>query len=121
MPSPSIGDRAFAETAGDEIVEVEFFESAADGLRFLGGGARRFKEQATTCKGWAGWVQKRKIKRAFGAQAHGTGKDKAAGSGRVFQENGEAIDEQGLRNAIEYRTDERLKANFVGERAAEFD
>ena len=115
------GDGAFAETAGNEIIEVEFFESAADGLGFLGGGARGFKEQAATGKGWAGWVEKRKIERAFGTQAHGAGKHKAARSSRVLQENREAIDQQGLRDAIEHGTDQRFEADFVGERAAEFD
>ena len=74
-------DGAFAETAGDEIVQVEFFESAPDGFGFLGCCARGFKEQAAAGEGWAGWVEKRKIERTFRAQTHGTGEDEAARSG----------------------------------------
>ena len=93
----------------------------ADGFGFFGGRARGFKEQATAREGWARWIQKLKIERAFRAQAHGTGEDEAARAARVFEENGEAIDQQGLRNAIEHGTEQRLEADFVGQRAAELD
>src|SRR5580704_5725451 len=44
-----------------------------------------------------------------------------AGIRGVFQEDGEAIDEKRLRDTIEDGGDEWLEANFVGERATEFD
>ena len=43
------------------------------------------------------------------------------GLAAVFEKNRETIDEQGLRNAVENRAEQRFEANFVGEGAAEFD
>ena len=40
---------------------------------------------------------------------------------RILEENGQAIHQQRLRNAIEHRAEQRLEADFIRERAPEFD
>ena len=65
------GDGAFAEAAGDEVVQIEFFERAPHGRRFSVAARRGFKEQAAALEGPGRGIEKREIERTFGADTHG--------------------------------------------------
>src|SRR5580693_780271 len=99
------GDGAFAEATRNEIIQIELFERAANRFGFLNGSARRFEEQAAALEGRTRGFQERQVQRAFWAQTHGARKHELTGRCGIFQEDGEAINEQGLRNTIEYRAD----------------
>src|ERR1700675_4426846 len=114
-------DGTLAKAAGDEIIEVELVERAADRVGLLSGGARRFEEEAAALERRPVRVEKAQVQRTFGAQAHRARKDEAAGMRGVFEKPREPVHEQSLRNAVEDRAEKRLDADFVGKRAPELD
>ena len=63
-------DCVFTEAAGDEIIQIEFFERAADRIRFLDSSPRRFEEQAAARKRRPFGVEEAQIERRFEAQTH---------------------------------------------------
>ena len=115
------GGRAVVEAAGDEIVQVELFDRAAHGFGLVRCGARRFEKQAAALERRPRGIEKAQIERAFGPKTHRARKHELAGMRRIFEENGQAIHQQRLRNAVEHRAEQRLEAHFVRERAPEFN
>ena len=116
------GDRAVAEAAGDEIVQVELLERAADRIGFLAAARADSKKRQPRRERRPRRVEKAQIERAFGAHVPSSATSTNwPGCAGILEEDGEAVDEQRLRNAVEHGAEQRLEADFVGERAAEFD
>jgi len=99
----------------------QFFEGPAHRGSFFGSGAGRFEKQAAALGGETFGAEEREIQRSFGANAHGARQGERAGMSFILEKDSQAIDEQGLRDAIEDRADQRLDTHFIGERTAEFN
>src|SRR5271156_3911845 len=64
------GGGAIVEAAGDEIVQVEFFNGATGRFTFVRGGARRFEKQASALERGTRRVEKAEIERASRPESH---------------------------------------------------
>ena len=66
-------------------------------------------------------IEKTQIERARRPESHRTRQGELTGIRWVLEKDGQAIDEQRLRNAIHHRAEHGIEAHFLGKRAAEFD
>ena len=81
-------------------------------------GARGFEKQAALrhrC------FEETKIERAFRAATHRARENEVSRLRGILQKNGQAIDQQRLRDAIEHRAQQRFESHFVRQRPAELD
>ena len=109
------------KATGEKIIQVEPIDGSAHRLGLTDGGARRFKEQTSPFERGPCRIEKAEIQWSFELQAHGLGEGVGSRIRGIFEKHGETVDQQGLGDAIEHRPQQRFEADFVGERAAEFD
>jgi len=118
---PQNGDGVFADAAGNIVIEVELFESAANGFANLSSCAGRLKKQRSARKLGPGRSEETEIERLRKTHTHRASQAETSRARNVLDKYGEAVDKERLRDAVHHRAKHRLKPHFVCERAAELD
>src|ERR1700688_578795 len=114
-------DGVLANTAGHEIVQVQLLERRPHSVRNVSRRAGRLKKERPTGELGPGRLEEAKIHGLGEAHAHGASEAHMAGAHGVFHEDGQAIDEQSLGNAVHDRAQHGVETHFIGEGAAEFN
>jgi hypothetical protein len=110
-----------ANAARHEIVQVQLVERSPHRIRNVSRRAGRLKEERPPGELGPGRLEETEIHRFGKAHAHGTSETHASWPNRIFHEDSDAVDQQGLREAVHHRAKHGIEAHFVGERAAELD
>ena len=87
------GSGAIVETAGDEIIQVELLDRAADRFAFIRRGARRFEKQAAALERRTRRIEKAEIERTRRPESHRTRKHKLGGMRGILEKDSETIDQ----------------------------
>ena len=110
-----------ADAAGHKVVEIELFEGAPDGIADLSRRARRLEKERPAGELGPGRTQESQIQRFGKAHAHGTSNPHLTGSQRVFHENRQPVDQQGLRDAVHDRTQHGVDPHLIRKGTPEFN
>src|SRR3984893_5171958 len=110
-----------ANPAWDKVIQIQLLESLADGIENVSRRAGRLKEERPPGELGPGRLEETEIHRLGKAHAHGASETHASWPNRIFHEDRDAVDQQGLREAVHHRAKHGIEAHFVGERAAELD
>src|SRR5579859_1303189 len=115
------GDGVLANAAGDKVVQVQLFESLADGIGNVSRRAGRLEEERPPSELGPGRLEEAEIHGFGETHAHGASEAHAGRAQGIFHEDGDAVDQQGLRETVHDRAEHGVEANFVGERTTELD
>src|SRR6266849_6094923 len=115
------GDGVLANAARHEVIQIQLLEGLADGIGNVSRRAGRLKEERPPGELGPGRLEEAEIHGLGKAHAHGTSEAHVSRLYGIFHEDREAVDQQGLREAVHDGTEHGIKAHFVGERAAELE
>src|SRR6266404_918161 len=115
------GDGVFADAAGDEIIQIELLERAADGLADVTRRTGRLKKERPAGELGPGRLEKTKVQGFEEPHTHGTRDAHLAGLQRIFHKNRKPIDEQRLGDAVHDRAEHGIEAYFIRQGAPEFN
>src|SRR5438445_4663172 len=115
------GDGVFADAAGDEIIQIELLERAADGLADVTRRTGRLKKERPAGELGPGRLEKTKVQGFEEPHTHGTRDAHLAGLQGIFHKNRKPVDEQRLGDAVHDRAEHGVEAHFVRQGAPEFN
>src|SRR6266446_9634403 len=111
----------FPNAAGYEIVKIQLLEGLTDGIGTLSRRTGRLEKERPAGELGPGRLEEGEIHRLGETHTHGAREAHVSRVHGIFHEDGDAIDEEGLGEAVHYRAKHGIEAHFVGERAAELD
>src|SRR5205085_11343553 len=109
------------DAARNEVIQVQLLERAAHGVGDISRRTGGLKKERPTDKLGPGRIEETQVHGPGKTHTHGARETHAARLLRVVHENGQAVYQQGLREAVHYGAEHGIKPHFVRQRAAKFD